>query len=117
MSKIITNFNKFNLNEDNIEDNIYDGYYTNNPFLTLSTFLNNELKVDLDYEIDDDMDAESYLDEEVEKILKLNISKNEKIKKIKKFIKNNFEINFPPYRWTSDKLEQLEEKLEDMFDW
>jgi hypothetical protein len=33
-----------------------------------------------------------------------------------KFIKNNFEIKFPPYSWTKNKTKKLKEKLEDMFD-
>jgi lipoate-protein ligase A len=64
----------------------------------------------------DDMDAESYLDNKINKILKLDISKKKKIKKMVKFIKNNFEIKFPPYSWTKNKTKKLKEKLEDMFD-
>lgn len=103
---------------DNDEEEMdqYDGYYVDSPFSTLGDFLNNALKVDLDYEMGDDMDAESYLGDEVDKILKMDISQDDKIDKMVKFITESFEIKFPPYEWTEEKEEELREKLEDMFD-
>jgi len=100
-------------NEDDMD--IYDGYETDNPFYTLDTFLNNELQVDLDYEMGEDQSASSYLDDEIDKILKKEISNDKKIKKMMKII-TKFEISMPPYKWTGSKKEILKDKLEDMLD-
>ena len=105
---------KITNNQEN-EIDVYDDYETDNPFNTLGTFLNNKLQVDLDYEMGEYQSASDYLDDEVGKILKLDILQDDKIKKMIDII-TKFEIRLPPYKWTESKKEKLRDKLEDMFE-
>jgi hypothetical protein len=93
----------------------YDGYQTNSPFNTLGDFLS-KLNVDLNYEIDEEGNTLSdYLDDEIDNILELDITNDEKINRMIEII-TDFDIDLPPYKWTKKKKKKLKKKLQDMFD-
>lgn len=90
----------------------YGDYETDNPFNTLGDFISNELNIDLEYLIDfDGTTLEDYMDDEVNNILRLDISKDKKIKKIVKLVKK---LNGG--KLSDNKEHKLIDELENMFD-